>query len=369
MAAALVAVSVITVIAGPLILSSNSQRSGPLTPDQPIAGRAITIPSELETANAPNSGQALLNSNQALSVASTMWSLWQQALVRNDTRALTQLVSPGFLLRGEIYNCVWPSGGCVEQRKPLVTDSVVPVVPIQHSYPLYFMAEVTTKAYVQNNSGPSTLEPWLELQILTKASPSSHWRLSFDSGYAGANGANPPILPIDGVEYSCTAAEFNCLDYNPQPDITPPVPATQYLPLLAQYWQSWKVAKAAPAHTLFVRDGDTSGFGASLAQSPENSGNRYDFHLDAAQGVWSFSALGYPMMCGTIVDTSTQLSRSYPFNQNVNRTNYGMQLPPGLYSSIMTQTTHQTCVYDTGHGLDAVGVDGFAATITGTRTG
>jgi hypothetical protein len=369
LAAALLTVTVVTVVASTLIVSSSSQRSGPLTPEQPIAGRAITIPSELYRANAPDSGQPLVTSDQALYVATTMWSLWQQALVRNDTRALTQLASPGFLLRGEIYNCVWPNSGCVQQRKPLVMSSVVPVVPIQRSYPLYFMAEVTTKAYVQNNSGPDTLEPWLEMQILTKASPSSPWRLSFDSGYDGVNGSNPPTLPIDGTALTCAAPQSDCGYYNPQPDLTPPVAEVQYLPLLARYWQSWKVTKTAPAHTLFVRDGDTSGFGASIAQSPQDSGNRYDFHFDAAQGVWSFSALGYPMMCGTIVDTSKQLSGLLPFNQNLDRTNYGMQLAPGLYSSIVTQTTHQTCVYDNDHGLDAVGVDGFAATITGARAG
>jgi hypothetical protein len=371
LAAALVAFTVVTVIASTLIVSSTSQRSGPLTPEQPIAGRAITLPSSLYLANAPESGQPLVTADQAESVATAMWSLWQQALVHNDTRALTQLISPGFLLQGELYNCVWPNGGCVQQRTPFGTQSIVPVVPVQRTYPLYFMAQVTTKAYVQNNSGgPDTLEPWLELQILTKASPSAPWRISFDSGYNAANGATPALLPTDGAGLPCTSPQPDCLAYNPAPVHTPPVPAAQYLSHLSSYWQSWKVHKAAPAHTLFVRDGDTSGFGSSLAQNPEDSANHYDFHLDAGQGVWTFSAWGYPMMCGTIVDTSKALAGSGSFNQNPDRTNYGMQLPPGLYSSIVTQTTHQTCVWDDdGAGLDAAGTDGYAVTITGTRAG
>ena len=330
LAGALVAVTVATVIASTLIASSTAQRSGPLTPEQPIAGHAITLPSTFYVANAPESGQPLVTADQAESVATAMWSLWQRALVQDDTRALTQLVSPGFLLQGELYNCVWPNEGCVQQRTPFGTQSIVPVVPVQHTYPLYFMAEVTTKAYVQNNSGgPDTLKPWLELQILTKASPSAPWRLSFDSGYSAANGATPPLLPTDGAGLPCTSPQQDCLAFNPAPVHTPPVPADRYLSLLASYWQHWKVAKAAPRHTLFVKDGDTSGFGSSLAENPQDSANHYDFHLDTAQGVWTFSAWGYPMTCGTIVDTSKALAGGGSFNQNPDRTNYRDAAPPG----------------------------------------
>lgn len=373
LAASTAVIAVVTIVAGALIGTSSSQRSGPLTPEDPIAGPALTLPAALFLANAPGSAQPLVTPNQAVTVSTEMWRLWQQALVRNDTRALSQLTPPGFLRQGVLYNCVWPQGGCVQQGSPLTMESVVPVVPVQRAYPLYFMAQITTKSYVQKQSGgPSVLEPWLDLQILTKASPSSPWRISFDSGYNAADGSAPPLLPVDSVALPCTSPHTRCLEYNPAPDRTPPVAADRYLPLLAGYWQSWKVNRAAPAHTLFVRDGDTSGFGSSIAQTPQDSHDRYDFHLDAAQGVWSFSAGGYPMMCGTIVDTSDTLSASGSMNQNPDRTNWGMQLPPGRYSSIVTQTTHQSCVYMRPYGtpgLDAAGVDGYAATITGTPEG
>ena len=120
---------------------------------------------------------------------------------------------------------------------------------------------------------------------------------------------------------------------------TPPEPPSRFLPLLAQYWQSWKDTGHAPAHTVFVPGGYTTVVGQGLATPRQGSmhlGFRqtFRFSADPAAGQWEFSAAGsVPMICGAIVDkvTSTAVNGKGLMQQNPDERNYGIPLAPGVY--------------------------------------
>src|ERR1043166_1324543 len=97
------------------LLVSAQQRNDSVrpTPANLIVGKAITLPRALFEAGRPGSS-SLIGVAQARDVAAAMWNAWETALVASDTRALSQLISPGPMLAGTINNCAYPGGRCVD---------------------------------------------------------------------------------------------------------------------------------------------------------------------------------------------------------------------------------------------------------------
>ncbi len=342
------------------------------TPTHLVVGPRIDIPSELSASN-PAGSPALVTPPQASAIAVAMWQLWEGALVTRDTTALTQLTPPGPLLEGELYNCAWPSGGCVAETSPRPANNVTVVVPMQHSYPIYFLAEVSTIQDVSGDlNGPAQWVPWMELQVLTKANASSPWQLNFDTGYDGTNHQQPPPLPFELAPQPGSSASPQADWYNPPPTSPQSPPASTFLSLLAQYYQSFKDTGGPPARNGFAVSGGAYGYGSQLATNREGnvalgSRNHYDFTADPSAGEWEFSGPGgLPIECGIVLDTSTNTPVGSPvLSQNADRTNWGMALPPGTYSKIITATTHPTCVDDVADVLDAAGDSGYSVGVSG----
>jgi hypothetical protein len=367
-------VTVATVLIATFVLGSPVAESSPLTRPTPgdlIVGTPITLPAALFDAGNPGSG-SLITPNQAQMVATAMFTAWQSALATSDTRALTQLASPGPMLNGTIYNCAYPNGLClVGPQTPPLLGLMQTTVPYQTSYPLYFMASIQTTNEVTTNSGLNEQEPWMDMEILTKASSAASWRLSFDSGYNAPGGTEPAYLPFDeATEVDSPGAGI----YNAAPTAAPSVSATNFLPLLASYYQSFKLLGHAPANSVFVEGGQTSGEGMQLAQDRNDStynGSRdtYQFGWDSSAGSWRFTTTGgYPMECGSVVDKATVTALSGVLLQNSDETNYGISLAPGSYRKITTSAEHEVCVYVVSSGL-AVGGGGqiYSSAVTGTR--
>jgi hypothetical protein len=355
----------------PVTIQSNSSTKP--APGNLIVGEPIKLPAALFVAGTQGSS-SLITPSQARIVTTAMWNAWQSALYISDTRALTQLATPGPVLNGTIDNCAFPNGQCIigTQQKATMGQTEV-AVPYQRSYPLYFLASILTTTEVSTPSGLNQREPWMSLQVLTKASSGASWRLSFDSGYAAPGGGVPAFIPFDEFT-DTTSTPGVTVSYNATPSNVPPVSADDFLPLLASYYQSFKSEGHAPAHTLFIRSGMTSGEGQELAQNRQGSvynGERqtYRFVSDARVGTWQFTAGGgYPMECGSVLDDATITPVSGFFNQNSDETNYGIPLRPGLYSRITTDAEHEVCVYVATGGLTVGGGGGvYSAAITGTR--
>jgi hypothetical protein len=342
------------------------------SPAHLIVGSAISLPSVLLESGQPGSSP-LVTAAEARVVETTMWRIREQAAVESDTRAFSQLTSPGPALEGFINNCAFPGGQCVPETKPREINSLQVIVPVQRSYPIYFLAEVQTTQSVTMNSGLNDWEPWMELQILTKASPSASWKVSFDSGYdATTTGAIPPTLPFALQPVADPGSGEGGEDYNPSVTSVGPTPASKFLPLLAAYWQSYKDTGHAPANTVFVADGETTGEGADLAQNRQGAiyaGTRqtYEFQADTSAGSWLFAVSGgYAMECGFVLDNATNTAVSGYMNQNSDESNYGPPLPPGEYRQITTAAVHETCVYVVQGGLDAAGNDIDTANVSGS---
>jgi hypothetical protein len=321
----------------------------------------------------------LITVAQADVVAKTMWGLWESALIKRDTEALTQLIAPGPLLQGQLPLCAEPGvTRCVQEKHPRPLQSVYPVVRVQHSYPIDFLAEIQTTQYVQKDDGTTSRRPWMELQILTKAGATSPWQLSFDTGYTAPNGSPTPI-GFDTVGGQGTVPNFT----NPRPTRRPPVSSRRYLSLLGQYWQSWKDIGGAPPNTVFIDDGQTSGFGQEIATPSQDSVTQgvrvhYKYFVSRSLPSWEFSAdTHYPMVCGFVSVTarSTPVSIGLHLFQDHDRTNWGVPLSPGSYSDVVTTTVHQSCVYVRGgplppratRKLDVAGIDEFDVSVTGQR--
>jgi hypothetical protein len=346
------------------------------SPSHLIVGDAISLPSSLFLANRPGpSPSPLITPSQSNVVATTMWKIWENAMVASDTRALAQLISPGPVLQGTLYNCAYPAGNCAPEKQPRPLQSLTTVVPVQHEYPIYFLAEIETKELVTGANGLSAWQPWVELQVLTKQSSSASWKLSFDTGYNAPGGAAAPLLPFE-FSFASNQSGSGYGPYNASPSLSSTVPATQYLQQLAMYWQSFADTGQAPSSSVFANDGDTSGFGQSLESFyPQGSlyaGSHEYLLLGApfASQSWVFSVSGgYPMVCGSVVATLTDTpstASSYMF-QNSDETNFGLPLPGGEYSKIVSERAHETCVYPVTGGLDAAGISYFDYARTGDK--
>lgn len=341
------------------------------TPAHPIAGPRIDLPPALRLAN-PVGSPALVTPSQAHTVTVSMWQLREAALLERNTTAVSQLTAPGPLQSGEIYQCVWPAAGCVAETRARPVNGVTTIVPVQRSYPIYFLAEVSTIQNVAESNGSTQWVPWVELQVLTKADASAPWQLSFDTGYDGVGHLQPPLLPF-AVQPGPGSSSTSSSDlYNPAPTDTPSNAGSTFLPLLAQYYQSFKDTGAPPTDDRFELDGGADGYGTQLGENRQGgvsmgSRNLYDFTADPSAGEWEFSGPGgLPIECGTVIDTATNTPVGAPLlAQNSDRTNWGMQLPPGFYTEIVTTATHPTCVEDVNGVLDAEGDSGYTSSVRG----
>jgi hypothetical protein len=334
-----------------------------------IVGKPIKLTSTFFLAGSKDKG-VLVTLTDARKITIAMWKAWQTAINDNDTRALTQLGAPGAMLEGTIYNCAMPELCENANLRPKMGafDMVVPKV---QSYPLYFLAAVRTTEEVSNDGGPEAIEPWMDLLIITKASPSASWRLSFDTGYDayGAQPAFPNFQTINLSTYPPDALADGA--YSSPPTRPWEVPTKDYLSSLASYWQSYKDVGHAPANSKFIKSGATSGYGEQLAKDPNGStydGTRreYQFSADQAAGEWEFTVVGgFAMVCGTVQDNATVTPLSGVLNQNSDEANYGVPLAPGGYLKITTLAEHESCVYAATGGLALLGYEEYDANVMG----
>ncbi len=356
--------------AGAMHLGGSAERGAMPTPAEPIVGPAIKIPAVLFESGAPGSA-SLVTPAQADRVAAEMWKLWDGAEVASNTRALTQLASPGPLLAGTLNACASAGGRCTFEARPRQPKALLTVVPLQRSYPIYFLSEVRTTAWSTTGSSDLAVhEPWLDIRILTKASARAQWKLSFVTGSDGLNRTLPSLLPTLARTTGPGGDSYN------EPAIQPwPVPRSRFLSSLASYWQSYMDTGRAPAHgkNVFVDDGYTSGVGYQLAKDRQGSvyiGHRENFKLsvDPRAGHWEFSVgEGFAMECGAIVDHATFTPLTGLLSQNSDESNWGVPLAPGQYRQISSATDRETCIYPIKGGLDATGDLSYRWGVTGKQ--
>ncbi len=345
------------------------------TASQPIAGAAVRLPARMY-ATAPKGDGVLVTTSTAVGVADAAWPLFEHAMVTNDTKAISEIFAPGAFRTGFIMSCALDGTACSTYTTPLTLRNVFTVVPVEHAYPLYFLAQLTASGTIPGSSGGPSSDGLTEEEIFTKASSVMPWRIAFllqiskntdgtyfDFPFAFEDGAAAGFPNLPQGEY-----------FNPSPTESSLIPVSEYEASLATYWQTWKTTGEAPSASLYPVSGVAWSYGKYLASSPQGfiyrgSKNLYSFSADPALGMWYFTAQGgYPMVCGSILDSSTNFPAppSGMLYQDSGRENWGAPLPPGSYSAIYTKTIHLVCIFSIGTGLEEIGGDSYAYAIHGT---
>lgn len=327
---------------------------------------------------------SLVDETTASQVLANIFPLWQQYLHDGDVKGLRS-IETGIQLDWDLQNCATTSyelhTSC--EDSPMMGQAVI--VPRQFSYPVRFLAEVQTteESQAMSPDAPNENTPALELIVLTKASSTAPWRISFETGLYSTTSSPPPFLPaplsVDGTV----------------PAVSPHViKSVRSLPTqLADYWQSWKVHGHAPEGSTFVPGPFTTSLGAYLATGPDgvvgpnlrqnvlySSNPSVDglFVFPVAFGEFTSNPTpndtGYSGTSGTLVCSSIRVSIDFtpdaggpPLVQRKSLVDFGPGLAPGRYSSVLDESVHNSCVLTNGQNLSALGADGDVFSQVGTH--
>lgn len=316
----------------------------------------------------------LVTAQAARSVAIQMFSEWQSGLQSGDARLLEH-VETGIQLDWDTYNCTTTTYIAHTESAASPLQGLDVIVPKQYSYPVRVLAEAQTSEDGSDfTNGTSGATPALELIVLTKATASASWKISFVTSVYSTTSQPPPFLPAsttsDGLAGQVTAKV--------QRDAVA-LPAK-----LADYWDTWKERGAQPTDSAFLPGPFTTSLGAALATEPDGVvGNdlrqsvTYSSHpsVDGAfvfpVGFGEFTTnptpgdIGYGGTSGILVCSAIQVSISFtpqydgsPLFQDRDETSFGPGLAPGFYSKILDKSVHESCVLTDGDHLSVLGADG-----------
>jgi hypothetical protein len=327
------------------------------------------LPSALYTANPPGS-PVLVTEAQAARVAKTMWPLLEDALIQKDFPLIDQLVAPGVYRKGVTGQCKGTDLTCIVEPKPHPFKLLGTVVPAQRAYPLDFLTETRTTFPVLATD-ETTSVPGIELQIFTKTSRVSSWRVAFDTDYSFLD---PKLVLLP--PFTMTVRRFRGFapsEFNARATIPTGVAAPQLLADLAiDYGSLFNTGTDAPNNPFSVIGGAHQygqGIEATdkLALGASNIGSEVaTFAEDPAAGLWTFTLSGRVGVCGTVLESTTFTPNpGTSFQQNAERTMLWGQIPPGTYLGVSAQLTRPTCIFWTTAGYDASGNDGYVLKAAG----
>jgi hypothetical protein len=217
-------------------------------------------------------------------------------------------------------------------------DSVTVFVPRQSRWPLFFGAEVASSPGAR--PGQAT-----DILVATKTGPDRRWHLAFLLGNENAALQSLFLPPaVDGAGY-------DDIDQASTDGAT-----GGWFPALARYYTSWKDSGSAPPGRLFEPGSMTTQEGRQLAvhrQGAQVDGGgitaTYRFRTVDA---WLFGANGAPVVCGDIYEVATDSGGE---QQNQNRTNWGPDVAPGSYATIVSTYDDSACIYQGKTGLTVYG--------------
>jgi hypothetical protein len=327
----------------------------------------------------------LLLPGPARTVALSFWSRWQSALASGDAAQIRRLSTPGPVQDAWVDVCTDKSYAFFTPCKvePFLGLSVI--VPIEPKYPLYLLAQFKTREQIERGNALQTtyFGGALELDVLTKASPSAPWRLSFDSGDGSSTLTPPayfPFVPMSGVGYDdgLDAPDEVVFDH----------PITKVPNLLDAYYQTWADTGAPPPNSPIYNGPFSSGLGAQIAaggrQGSVSEGYRvYTYWAadPAVTGLWKFyvtqaNAKHFPDFNPFLMECFS-LEVTYVYKpgpgedeivQRSSRIDFGPDLAPGIYSKVTQIQLDNACVETDGskYVVAHYDEDGFYSS-TGTR--
>lgn len=294
----------------------------PIPPAVADQRRDVALPAVL---TAPVSGRRLVTLADAEAVFEAMWPLRDRALALREAD-MVRAIETGPALEVDLAKMRY--GHPPNRGGPSVGElgDFKVFVPSQYEWPVYFMAQALTT---------SANHPFLEVMIFVRASPSSSWKVAFDTGISAGNQYTPRLM----------TAFIDSDGYNVVPDVswTDPV---QVAGALGAYWQSWAEHGHPPSGTIQFAEGFwTNGYGSEIAhrqgRTRENGLIGYDERgfLPSPDEVWTFGINDKQVACFPIRERVTWMGA----HQDDERRKWGPDLEPGNYRSVTADRVRQTC--------------------------
>ena len=324
-------------------------------------------PSTLTTAP---SQPPLISVASARSAALAIWPQWQTALATADDPAIRSLSVPGPMQESFVLACGDKGYVLYRSCQPSHLLGVAVIVPEQAHYPLYFLAQFRTAGkvtYVSSSSEVSSAGKYLELVVLTKQNPTSHWRVALDTGFS-----NPHVNTTPS--FVTFTPDSNGLD---SPSVAKsPVPVDQLPVLLAHYLQSCKDDGVPPRGTLYLSVDYDAAYQACLLVAKTRQGatvakgtrlraywaayppaGLWGFGIDPSGQTRRYALNPFFMACFTVVvaNVYTPVPPYGVLAQQPDRANWGPALASGLYSEIVDSSLHSSCVTTDGTHLSVIG--------------
>jgi len=294
----------------------------PIPPDVADERRDVALPAAL---TAPVSGPRLVTLAEAEAVFEAMWPLRDEALALRDADVV-RAIQTGPALEVDLARMRYghpPNRGGASVGG---LDDFKVFVPSQYEWPIYFMAQALTT---------SADHPFLEVMIFVRASPSSPWKVAFDTGISAGNGYTPRLMAafIDGEGYN-VVPEVNWTD------------PTAVAGALGGYWQSWvEHGHPSTGPIRFAEGFWTNGYGAEIAhrqgQRRENGLIGYDERgfVPSPDEIWTFGINDKQVACFPLRERLTWMGA----HQDGQRRKWGPDLEPGNYRSVTAEKVRQLC--------------------------
>ncbi len=291
----------------------------------------------------------LVTPSQATVITKALWNAREDALVHRNLGLIRQIDTMALAGYDEQYLRSLQYG--LDKAifvAPRPVNGVTVFVPRQSAWPEYFAAEVAC----QPGAGPGKAT---DLLLATRTSPETTWHLAFEIGNDNRQVTQtlpPPETDPEGFDLATTPA--------------PKGPTSDWLGDLAQYYASWKDVGASPAGSPFAPGALTTEMGPALTAHPQGAlvdgGDIRGTYRFTPEDQWLVGFGGWPVVCGDVYETVTDSALSGTLFQAQSRSQWGADVPPGTYQSVVSVYDVEACIFP---DASVLGVYGDPITVIG----
>lgn len=290
--------------------------------------KAAALPPALRLGPAAADG-TLISPGQASRILQAFWPLREKAMTDISPATIAELdTGPAAIADRSRTLC-----GCLRRTSPAPYSAAEVVVPRQHTYPAYFMAEAITVA-------GQPLGPWQERMVFVRASADASWTLMLDTG-------STPDVPGPG---HLDALQVDAQGYSAPVSRAQARVAAQLPTRLASYWTQAKLTGSQPPLGWFQPGSWTTQEAAALGAHPEGTEQfngltgHFRFVADDAVPVFALREAGQILACGALsIDQIYTPGPAGAPHQGADLEPYGAGLAPGTYRSVDRHQVSETC--------------------------
>lgn len=303
--------------------------------------RPSTPPIELPAVlSATNSSGPVITPLQADAVVRAFWPLDERAKATNDQH-LTDMLETGPAAEFDdavtVDNLQRPSLPNLRVVRPM--SGIEVFVPLQTSFPAYFLADVLTTVYGTSPEGSRPGTAMVDVFVFLRPDAGTGWRVALHTFGPTRLGV---ITNPTGSPYLRALPGRRDLTVDPGM-----VPA-----LLADYWQQYYVTGTSPRSVFAPGRWTTEKMQALVNETRQFAAqtgirDQTEYFVDLKRdGLYEFAVdRGWDLTCFTVRYADVQTRPGRPLHQDPGRTNYAAALAPGDYQRITTDGLRQTCAW------------------------